>query len=97
MALVYPPSPAADACHSSTSALGLGVGLRSAARAVASGLSVAIIDGGVAFQVMPIVAMARACWVPPDIFLRRIHLARAFTCGQLTTFLCERLDPLLAA
>jgi repressor LexA len=28
--------------------------------------------------------------------LRHIHIARAFTCHQLATLLCERLDPLLA-
>ncbi len=27
----------------------------------------------------------------------RVHLGRAFTCWQLTTLLCERLHPLLAA
>jgi hypothetical protein len=73
------------------------VALRSAAQAVASGRSVALIDGDLAFQVAPIVAIARACRVSPDRFLRRIHLARAFTCWQFTTLLCERLAPLLAA
>jgi hypothetical protein len=71
-----------------------GVALRSAARAVASGRAVALIDGDMAFQVAPIVAMAKACRVSPDRFLRRIHLARAFTCWQFTTLLCERLEPL---
>jgi hypothetical protein len=27
--------------------------------------------------------------------LRRVHLVRAFTCWQLTTLLCDRLQPLL--
>lgn len=74
-----------------------GLALRTAARTVAHGLSVAIIDGGLAFQVTPIVAMAKACRVSSDIFLRRVHLARAFTCWQFTTLWCERLSPLLAA
>jgi hypothetical protein len=74
-----------------------GVALRSAARVVASGRSVALIDGDLAFQVTPIVAMAKACRTAPEIFLRRIHLARAFTCWQFRTLLCERLAPLLAA
>jgi hypothetical protein len=73
-----------------------GVALRSAARALASGHSVALIDGAMAFQLLPIVAMAKACRVAPDVFLRRVHLVRAFTCWQFTTLLCERLEPLLA-
>ena len=72
------------------------VALRSVARAVASGLTVALIDGDIAFDVTPIVAMAQACRVPPDTLLRRIHLVRAFTCWQFATLFCERLDPLLA-
>jgi hypothetical protein len=73
-----------------------GVALRTAARAVESGCSVALIDGDMAFQVAPIVAMAKACRVSPDRFLRRIYISRAFTCWQFTTLLCERLAPLLA-
>lgn len=72
------------------------VALRSAARAVAQGLQVALVDAGMAFQVTPIVAMAQACRVAPAVFLRRVHLVRAFTCWQLTTLLCDRLHPLLA-
>jgi hypothetical protein len=49
-----------------------------------------------AFQVTPIAALAQARRVPPEHFLRHIHIARAFTCHQLATLLCERLDPLLA-
>jgi hypothetical protein len=39
--------------------------------------------------------MAQACCVPPETFLRRIHLVRAFTCWQFATLFCERLGPLL--
>jgi hypothetical protein len=73
-----------------------GVALRSAARAVATGRAVAFIDGAMAFQVLPLVAMAKACRIAPAVFLRRVHLVRAFTCWQFTTLLCERLEPLLA-
>jgi hypothetical protein len=72
------------------------VALRSAARAVASGHAVALIDGDMAFDVAPMVAMAQACRVPPETFLRRIHLVRAFTCWQLASLFCEGLEPLLA-
>jgi hypothetical protein len=40
--------------------------------------------------------VAMACRIAPEVFLRRVHLVRAFTCWQLTTLLCDRLDPLLA-
>jgi hypothetical protein len=73
-----------------------GVALRTAARTLTHGLQVAVVDAGMAFQVTPIVAMAQACRIAPDVFLRRVHIVRAFTCWQLTTLLCERLHPLLA-
>jgi len=69
--------------------------VRTAAAAVDSGFPVAIIDGALAFDVTTIAAYARARRVPPERFLRRIHIARAFTCHQVATLLCERLDPLL--
>jgi hypothetical protein len=54
--------------------------LYSAARLLATGAHVAIIDADIAFQLRPLVAMTRACRVPPEVFLRRLHLVRAFTC-----------------
>jgi hypothetical protein len=73
-----------------------GVALRTATRALAQELQVAIVDAGMAFHVTPIVAMAKACRIAPDTFLRRVHIVRAFTCWQLTTLLCDHLHPLLA-
>jgi hypothetical protein len=72
------------------------VALHAAARVLATGAQVAIIDADMAFQLRPLVAMARACRIPPKAFLRRVHLVRAFTCWQFTTLCCERLAPLLA-
>jgi hypothetical protein len=72
------------------------VALRTAARTLAQGLQVALVDAGMTFQVTPLVAMAKACRIAPEVFLRRVHLVRAFTCWQLTTLLCDRLHPLLA-
>jgi hypothetical protein len=60
---------------------------------LAHGLQVVIIDADMAFQLRPLVAMARACRVPPEVFLRRPHLVRAFTYWQFTTLLCDRLPP----
>jgi hypothetical protein len=73
------------------------VAVRTAAAAVHRGVAVAIIDGAMAFDVTTIAAYAQTCRVPPERFLRHIHIARAFTCHQVATLLCERLDPLLAS
>jgi hypothetical protein len=71
--------------------------VRTAAIAVGHGVPVAVIDGAMAFKVTPIVAQAQARRMPPERWLRQIHVARAFTCHQLATLFCERLDPLLIA
>jgi hypothetical protein len=73
------------------------VAVHTAAAAVSRGIAVAIIDGAMAFDVMAIAADAQARRVPPERWLRRIYIARAFTCHQVATLLCERLDPLLAS
>jgi hypothetical protein len=70
--------------------------LHTAARVLAHDAYVAIIHADIALQIRPLVAMAKACRVPPDSFLRRAHLVRAFTCWQFTTLFCERLAPVLA-
>ena len=57
-----------------------GVALRTAACALAHGLQVAVVDAGLAFHVRPIVAMAQACRIAADTFLRRVHIVRALTC-----------------
>jgi hypothetical protein len=64
---------------------------------LATGAQVAIIDADMAFQLRPLVAMAKACRLAPEVFLRRVHLVRAFTCWQFTTLCCERLAPVLAS
>jgi hypothetical protein len=68
-----------------------------AAEAISHGVAVAVIDAAMAFEVTAIAAYAQARRVPPERFLRHIYIARAFTCYQVATLLCERLDPLLAA
>jgi hypothetical protein len=67
-----------------------------AARMFAHGLNVAIIDADMAFQLRPLEAMAKACRVQAEVFLRRAHIVRAFTCWQLTTLFCAGLAPVLA-
>jgi hypothetical protein len=71
--------------------------MRTAAAAVDRGIAVAVIDGAMAFDVTAIAAAAQARRVPPERWLRHIYIARAFTCHQVATLLCERLDTLLAS
>jgi hypothetical protein len=73
------------------------IALHTAARLLAHGLHVAIIDADMAFQLRPLVAMAKACRVSTGVFLRRVHLVRAFTCWQFTTLCCERLARVLGS
>ncbi len=73
------------------------IAVHTAAAAVNCGVAVAVIDGAMAFDVTAIAAYAQARRVPPERFLRQIYIARAFTCHQVATLLCERLDPLLTS
>jgi hypothetical protein len=73
------------------------IAARTAAAAVNRGVAVAVIDAAMAFEVTAIAADAQTRRVPPERFLRHIYIARAFTCHQMATLLCERLDPLLAS
>lgn len=93
---VPPPAPRARSAMLWGDASVARLAVRTAA-AVGRGLPVAIIDGAMAFDVTTVAAHAQARRVPPERFLRRIHIARAFTCHQVATLLCERLDPLLAS
>jgi hypothetical protein len=94
---VPPPPPQARSAILWGDASVARIAVRTAAAAVNRGVAVAVIDGSMAFDVTAIAAHAQACRVPPERFLRHIHIARAFTCHQVATLLCERLDPLLAA
>jgi hypothetical protein len=73
------------------------IAVRTAAAAVNRGIAVAIIDGAMAFDVTTIAATAQARRIPPERWLQHIYIARAFTCHQVATLLCERLDPLLSS
>ncbi|HEX2278900.1 MAG TPA: hypothetical protein VHN13_17530 [Candidatus Tectomicrobia bacterium] len=94
---VPPPAPRARSAMLWGDASVARLAVRTAAAAVGRGLPVAVIDGAMAFDVTTVAAHAQARRVPPERFLRRIHIARAFTCHQVATLLCERLDPLLAS
>jgi hypothetical protein len=94
---VPPPPPQARSALLWGDASVARVAVRTAAAAVNHGIAVAIIDGAMAFDVMAIAADAQGRRVPPERWLRHIYIARAFTCHQVATLLCERLDPLLAS
>ena len=94
---VPPPPPQARSAILWGDASVARIAVRTAAEAVNHGVTVAVIDGTMAFDVATIAAYAQARRVPPEQFLRHIYIARAFTCHQVATLLCERLDPLLAA
>ena len=94
---VPPPPPQARSAMLWGDASVARLAIRTATIAVDRALPVAVIDGAMAFDVTAIVAYAQARRVPPERFLRQIYIARAFTCHQVATLLCERLDPLLAS
>jgi hypothetical protein len=94
---VPPPPPQARSALLWGDASVARIAVRTAAAAVNHGIAVAVIDGAMAFDVAAIAADAQARRVPPERFLRRIYIARAFTCHQVATLLCERLDALLAS
>lgn len=95
--VVPPPPPQARSAIVWGDANVARIAARTAAEAVSRGVAVAVIDAALAFEVTAIAAYAQARRVPPERFLRHIFIARAFTCYQVATLLCERLDPLLAA
>jgi hypothetical protein len=94
---VPPPPPQARSAILWGDASVARIAARTAAAAVNHGVAVAVIDGAMAFDVTTIAAYAQARRVPPERFLRQIYIARAFTCHQVATLLCERLDSLLAS
>ena len=59
------------------------------------GFKVLVADGANAFDPYVVSKFARTEGFPPDELLRRIAVARAFTCHQLATLIRERLEPLV--
>lgn len=60
------------------------------------GFRVLIADGANAFDPYLVSRFARKEKFPPAALLRKISIARAFTCHQFTTLIQERLEPLLS-
>jgi len=57
------------------------------------GFKVLVADGANAFDPYVVSRFARTEGFPPDELLKKIAVARAFTCHQLTTLIRERLEP----
>jgi hypothetical protein len=59
------------------------------------GMDVIILDGANRFDPYMVSSFARKALIPPERLLRRIRIARAFTCYQMATLIGERLVSLL--
>ncbi len=63
--------------------------------AASLGFQVLVADGANAFDPYIVSKFARRQGIPPDGLLKKISIARAFTCHQLATLIRERLEPTL--
>lgn len=63
--------------------------------AASLGFRVLVADGANAFDPYVVSKFARREGLPPDELLKKILVARAFTCHQLSTLIRERLDPMV--
>jgi hypothetical protein len=61
------------------------------------GIDVILLDGANRFNPYVVSSFARNVLIPPEKLLRRIRIARAFTCHQMATLMGERLVSLLHA
>ena len=59
------------------------------------GMDVIVLDGANAFDPYRVSSFARKAVIPPERLLRRIRIARAFTCYQMATLITEKLVSLL--
>jgi hypothetical protein len=59
------------------------------------GADVILVDGANRFNPYTVSSFARNVLIPPEKLLRRIRIARAFTCYQMATLMGERLVSLL--
>jgi len=59
------------------------------------GIDVILVDGANRFNPYVVSSFSRNALIPPEKLLRRIRIARAFTCYQMATLMGERLISLL--
>jgi hypothetical protein len=86
----------------STKVLFLGEGIGGISSFVAGwmagrGMSVIVLDGANRFDPYRVSSFARSALIPPERLLKRIRIARAFTCYQMATLIGEKLPLLLEA
>jgi len=61
------------------------------------GIDVILLDGANHFNPYMVSSLARNALIPPERLLKRIRIARAFTCYQMATLMGERLVSLVGA
>jgi len=66
-----------------------------AALAASSGFKVVVADGANAFDPYVVAKFARKEGFPEDELLKKIAVARSFTCHQISTLVRERLEPMI--
>ena len=59
------------------------------------GIDVIVLDGANRFDPYMVSSFAKKALIPPEGLLKRIRIARAFTCYQMATLIGERLPALL--
>ncbi|NWG05026.1 MAG: hypothetical protein HXY44_19425 [Syntrophaceae bacterium] len=59
------------------------------------GIEVIVLDGANRFNPYTASSFARKACIPPERLLKRIHIARAFTCYQMAVMIVEKLPSLL--
>lgn len=57
--------------------------------------AVIVLDGANRFDPYGVSSFARKALIPPEVLLKRIRIARAFTCYQMATLMDEKLPGLL--
>ena len=62
----------------------------------AKGIEVILLDGANRFDPYMVSSFARKALIPPERLLKRIRIARAFTCYQMATLMGEKLHSLLS-
>jgi len=65
------------------------------ALAASRGFQVLVADGANSFDPYLVSRFARREGLPPEALLKKIWVARAFTCHQMVTLIRERLDPMI--
>ncbi len=60
------------------------------------GIEVIVLDGANRFDPYMVSSFARKALIPPERLLKRIRIARAFTCYQMAMMVGERLNSLLS-